>query len=231
MIKLYASIFVRLLFLALVFSASSIVVNGQTTITTLPNPPYNGGNSLAGPSNVSFVLNNTNPYAVNLTAVSNWCTVAENGSVWQLYYTSTALSGNSTDITVAPWTFITSSAATTVTATGITPLNFTGLSFSIPAATQYRFVLRNMGPGNTRYSSTGAVIAPNSFTDGGVTLGCGDFQVAGVNVGYSGTGTALTLTPRYFTGAITFEPAGPCTNPPVPGTSSKMNPVNSEMQE
>ncbi|MFT3911070.1 MAG: gliding motility-associated C-terminal domain-containing protein [Ferruginibacter sp.] len=64
------------------------------------------------------------------------------------------------------------------------------------------------------------MISPNTFTDGGVTLACGDFQIGGVNVGYSGTGTALTLTPRYFTGAVTFEPAGPCTNPPVPGTLS-----------
>ncbi len=218
--KLYASIFVKFFVFGILSFFGFQQLYGQTTLTTLPNPPYNGGNSLAGPSNVSFILDNTNPFAVNLTAVSNWCTTVENNSVWQLYYSATSLTGASTDVTAAPWTLIATSLATTVTATGITPLNFPGLSFSIPAATQLRFVLRNLGPGNTRYSSTGAAISPNSFTGGGVTLGGGNYQIGGVNVGYSGTGTGLTLTPRYFTGAVTFEPAGPCTNPPVPGTLS-----------
>jgi len=57
-------------------------VNGQTTITTLPNPPYNGGNSLGGPSNISFAVNNTNPFGINITSISNWCNTTENGSVW-----------------------------------------------------------------------------------------------------------------------------------------------------
>ncbi len=217
--KFYASIFVRFLVFGLL-SGFSIAVNAQTTITTIPNPPYNGGNGLGGPANVTFTLNNTNPYGVNLTAISNWCQVTENGSLWQLYYTATALSGTSTDVTIAPWTLVANSLATPVAATGITPLNFPGLSFTIPASTTYRFALRNLGPGTIRYSSTGAAITPNSFTDQGVTLGLGDFQVAGGSVGYSGTGTGLTLTPRYFTGSVTFEPAGPCTNPPVPGTLS-----------
>jgi gliding motility-associated-like protein len=215
--KLYVSIFVSFLVLGL-FTVTPVVTVGQTTITTLPNPPYNGGSSLAGPSNISFVFNNTNPFAVNITGISNWCNLTENGSLWQLYYSSTSLNGASTDVTVAPWTLVANSAATPVTVNGITPLNFPGLSFNVPAGTQYRFVLRNLGPGNTRYSA--GTITPNSFTDGGVTIGTGDFQVGGVNTGYSGTGTGLTLTPRYFTGAVTFEAAGPCTNPPVPGTLS-----------
>nr|HPH86417.1 right-handed parallel beta-helix repeat-containing protein [Ferruginibacter sp.] len=215
--KLYSSIFVRFLLFVTLTVYSVMTVHAQTTITTLPNPPYTGGGSLAGPSNISFLLNNTNPFAINLTGVSNWCTVVDNGSVWQLYYSATSLSGASTDVTAAPWTLIATSSATSVAAPGITPLNFTGLSFTIPAATQYRFVLRNTGPGNTRYS---LAAAPNTFTDGGVTLATGNFQLAGFNVGYAGAGIALGSTPRYFTGAVTFAPFGPCTNPPVPGTVS-----------
>lgn len=217
----YSSAFLCVLSFSFLLSFFAVgKLQAQTTITTLPNPPYNGGNSLGGPSNITFVLNNTNPFPVNLTEIGNWCTTTENGSIWQLYFTATALSGTSTDVTAAPWTLVATSGATTVAATGITSLNFTGLSFTIPAATQYRFALRNTGPGNTRYSGTGSAITPNSFTDGGVTLLGGDAQIAGVNVGYSGTGTALTLTPRYFTGFVKFEPAGPCTNPPTPGTVS-----------
>lgn len=133
------------LFFALLFSVNQL--SGQTTLTTLPNPPYNGGNSLGSPAQVSFVIENTNGFPVLLTAISNWCTTTENNSIWQLYYTSTALSGSATDVTAAPWTLAATSLATPVTATGITPLNFPGLSFTIPAGTQYRFALRNTGPG------------------------------------------------------------------------------------
>ncbi|MEX0635962.1 MAG: hypothetical protein WD135_04270 [Ferruginibacter sp.] len=204
------------LYFVIVFCAITSLVNAQTTtLTTLPNPPYNGGNTLTGPSQVTFVLSNTNPFPVNLTGISSWCTTVENGSIWQLYFTATALTGTSTDVTAAPWTLVGTSTATTVTAAGITPLNFAGLSFAIPAGTQYRFALRNLGPGSTRYSGLGTAIAPNTFIGGGVNLHNGDFQIAGVNVGYSGSGTGLTLTPRYFTGAVSFAPAGPCTNPPT----------------
>jgi gliding motility-associated-like protein len=215
----------------ILFSVVSTLVflaqlNAQsTTITTLPATTFNGSNSLGAPSQVSFVISNTNPYAILLRGVSNWCTTAENNSVWQLYFSATSLTGTSTDVTTTPWTLVATSGLTPVSASGITPLNFPSLSFSIPANTVYRFALRNTGPGNTRYSGS-AALSPNSFTAAGVTLGAGDFQIAGAPVGYSGTGTSLTLTPRYFTGAITFEPAAPCTEPPVPGTvTASSNPV------
>ena len=143
-----------LLFSLLLFSFAAI--KAQTTITTLPNPPYNGGNSLASPANISFVIENTNSFPINITSISNWCTTAENNSLWQLWYSATSLSGTVVDVTVAPFSQIASSLATPVAASGITQLNFPGLNFTIPASTQYRFVLRNLGPGNTRYSGTAA---------------------------------------------------------------------------
>ena len=216
--KIYAafSIYGRVIFTA-VLLLLNVVLFGQTTITTGPNPPYNGGNSLGSPSNISFVVDNTNAYGINITAISNWCTTTENNSIWQLYYSATSLTGPVTDVTAAPFTQVAVSLATPVTASGITPLNFPGLNFTVPAGAKYRFVLRNMGPGSTRYSGTGA-ITPNTHSGGGVNLLCGDAQVSGASVGYSGSGTGLTLTPRYYTGAITFSPAGPCVNPPTAGT-------------
>ncbi len=224
MIKCYSASFTKFMMSLMLMLSTSLAFAQPTTLITLPNPPFDGQTSLGGPSNISFVLQNTNPYAVNVTGISNWLTTSENNSVWELWYSETALSGNSTNITIAPWTQVAVSQPTPATGTGIAPINFPGLSFSIPANTMYRFVLRNMGPGNTRYSGTSS-ISPNNFAGGGVNLLVGDFQVNGAAVGYSGTGTGLTLV-RFFTGSITFEPAGPCTNPPVPGTvQADNNPV------
>jgi trimeric autotransporter adhesin len=204
--------------------------NSQVTLTTLPNPPYNGTNGLGGPAQITFVIENTNTSGMFLTGVSNWATTANNNSVWELYYTSTALSGPSTDVTTAPWSLVATSQPTTVTATGITPLNFPGLNFFIPGNTQYRFALRNLGPGNVAYSGTGA-ITPNSFSSGGINLLLGDVQIGGQSVGYSGTGTGLTITPRYFTGEITLTPATACSGIPTGGTAqSSLNNICSPTQ-
>ncbi len=198
---------------------STARLNAQSTTITSPNPPYDGGNSLGAPASITFVLQNTNAYPIVLTAIGNYMTTAENNSVWELYYTSTALSGASTNVTIAPWTLVGTSSATPVTTTGITPIVFPGLNFTIPAGAQYRFALRNTGPGSTRYSGVSA-ISPNTLSGGGVNMLNGDFVINGDAVGYSGTGTGVTIDPRYFTGFVTFNPAGPCVNPPVPGTIS-----------
>lgn len=203
--------FYAYLLMAVFYALTVSSLAGQTTLTTLPNPPYNGGNSLTSPSQVSFVLRNNNATGVRLTSIGNWCTTAENNSVWQLYYTATALSGSATNVTAAPWTLVATSLPTSVPSTGIRTLNFSGLNFVIPGGAQYRFALRNTGPGSCRYSGTGAALSPNTFSGGGVDLLVGNVQIAGLNVGYSGSGTGLTLTPRYFTGFVTFTPATqPC---------------------
>ena len=220
MTKHYLARVTKTILLAAMFAGIGLSAFAQTTLTTLPNPPYNGGNSLVTGSQISFVLNNTNGFPVLLTGLGQWCTTANNGTIWDLYYTATALSGPETNVTVAPWILVATSSATSATATGITPLTFPGLSFTIPAGTQYRFALRNTNQGSTFYSGTGTGLSPNSFTGGGVSLLTGDVQIAGANVGYSGTGTGLTLTPRHFTGSVTFAPAGPCTSPPVVGPLS-----------
>jgi|GEM_PF-230548 len=195
----------------------------STVITTLPNPPYDGGTSLIAPAQITFVVNNIRGSAILLKSVSTWCTPSENGSVWQLYYTSTELSGASSDVTSGAWSLVATSQATTVTGTGITPLNFPGLSFMIPPNTRYRFALRNTGPGNTPYTLTAT---PNTFTVDGIVLEVGNFQFNGSSVGYSGSGSGLTLADRYFTGSLAFDPADPCTAPPVPGTVvASANPV------
>lgn len=212
--------------LLIVLLICSAGLQSQTTITTLPNPPYNGGNSLGAPGQVTFVLDNTNAGPIVITGIGNYCTTAEDNAIWQLYYSTTSLSGAVADMSAGGWALIATSFPTPVTATGITPLNFTGLNFIVPGSTQYRFALKNTNTGSIRYSGTGTAIAPNTFSDGGVNLLCGDATLDGIQVGYSGTGTGLTLAPRYFTGFVSFGPATACINPPDAGaTTSSANPV------
>ncbi|MBL7741540.1 MAG: gliding motility-associated C-terminal domain-containing protein [Chitinophagaceae bacterium] len=211
--------------IVLLFMAASSL-KAQTTLTTGPFPPYTGTNSLGAGGQISFVIENTNAFAVNLTGIGNYVTTADNNSIWRLFYTATELSGSTTNCESGAWSLVATSLATPVTASGIAALNFAGLSFTIPASTQYRFALENQGPGSIRYSGTGTTcpnLTPelNTFTGGGVNLKNGCAQIAGQNIGWSGAGVALNAnTPRYFTGSVTFEPAVPCTSPPVAGTST-----------
>src|SRR6187551_582926 len=122
-------------------------LNSQTTITT----PYTGSfTSFAAPANIAFVVENTNASGIILTGVSQFCQTTENNSVWELYYSATSLSGAGSPVTGASWTLVATSAPVPVAADGIVPV-FTTLNFIIPAATQYRFVMKNTGPGSTRY--------------------------------------------------------------------------------
>ncbi|RYD56200.1 MAG: T9SS type A sorting domain-containing protein [Sphingobacteriales bacterium] len=84
------------------------------------------------------------------------------------------------------------------------------MSFTVPNGAQYRFALYTTS--TNYYSGTGVGTAsPNSFTNSGVTLRTGDYQISGMYVGYGATNN-----PRFFTGSVTFSPAGPpCTAPTV----------------
>lgn len=225
--KNYTGGYLRSLVSGLSIMLLCLASNAQTTtLTTLPATTFSGNNSLTAPAQVTFVLRNNNPFPILVTGIGNWCTTADNNSIWQLYATTTALSGTSTDVTVAPWSLVSTSTPTPVTATGIAPIPFTGLNYNIAAGVQVRFAMRNTGPGSCRYSGTGANLTPNTFSGGGADLLLGDLQISGQAVGYSGSGTGLTLTPRYFTGFVSFQPALPCTNPPTPGTVvSDANPI------
>ncbi len=197
-------------------------VNAQSSTITTTGTAYTGSNGLGAPANISFVVNNTNSYPIAITGIGNHCTTADNNSIWQLYISATSLNGSISDVTGSDWTLVGTSTATPVTVAGITLLPFANLNLIIPANTGYRLVLRSLGPGNTRYSGSSA-ITPNSFTAAGVQLLCGDAQFNGGSVGYSGTGVVAGTFPRYYTGFITFEPAGPCTDPPVAGIATTTN--------
>jgi gliding motility-associated-like protein len=196
-------------------------VSAQTTLTTLPNPPYNGGNSAGTNAAVTFVVENTNSFPILLNDVSTWLNTTDANGTLQLWYSSTSLSGTPT-IATPTWTMINQvTNFPAPAANGITPV-WNNLGFVIPGNTQYRFAVWYVNI-STHYSGTGAgTVTPSSFSSGGVNLILGDVQIAGQFVGYGGVNN-----PRWFTGAITFQPALPCTTPPTPGaiTSNKTNPV------
>lgn len=199
---------------------TGISLSAQTTLTTLPNPPYNGSNGAGTNTAVTFVIENTNAFPVLLTNVGSWINSTDAAGTYQLWYSATSLSGTPA-IATPTWTQIAQVTSFPPPATsGITNI-FTGLSFTIPAGTQYRFAVWYVTTAS-HYSGTGAgTVTPSTFTGGGVNLKVGDVQIGGQYVGYGGANN-----PRWFTGTISFQPAGPCTNPPVPGTvTSSANPI------
>ncbi len=212
--KWYSSIFSVGLYFSILLSILTTGIFAQTTLTTLPNPPFNATNGAGANTAVTFVIENTNPFPILLNGVSTWLNTTDANSTLQLWYSATSLSGAPTIATPA-WTQISQVTAFPAPAVnGITPV-WTTLGFTIPASTQYRFAVWYVNIGS-HYSGTGAgTVTPSTFTGDGVNLKLGDVQIAGANVGYGGANN-----PRWWTGAITFQPAGPCTNPPVPGTVS-----------
>lgn len=203
----------------------AILLNGAVqsqTITVGPNPPFDGTALLAGKSNISFVVENTNAYAINITGIANFCNLSENNSVWALYASNSSISGVSGNMTASPaWTLVATSSPTSVVTPGITQLNFPSLNFSIASNTRWRFALQHTSanPSSIRYTWTGTPIATNSFTRDGVNLYIGDYRINNNAVGYAGTNNTLTQQPRYFTGSINFIPAIPCVNPVYAGNT------------
>ncbi|HSN95597.1 MAG TPA: hypothetical protein VLR10_00215, partial [Nitrososphaeraceae archaeon] len=195
-------------------------LHAQTTLTTLPNPPYNGTNGAGANTAVTFVIENTNGFPISLTNVGSWINSTDAAGTYQLWYSASSLSGTPAIATPA-WTQIAQVTNFPAPATsGITNI-FTSLSFAIPAGTQYRFAVWYVTT-SSHYSGTGAgTVTPSTFIGGGVNLKLGDVQIAGQNVGYGGANN-----PRWFTGTISFQPLGPCTNPPVTGNvTSSSNPA------
>lgn len=194
-----------------------IRLEAQTINTTVGTTNYTGGNGVSGNSCITFVIENNSGAGILLTQVGQYFQTASNGTNVSLWYSSTSLSGAPT-ITTPVWTQIATGGPIAVPAEGVQSL-FTGLSFLIPDATQYRFAIQSST--NIRYSGASPVPSPSSFTVGGVTLKCGDVQIGGANIGYGGAFPTppSANNPRWFTGFITFGPAAACTAPPVAGTS------------
>lgn len=198
--KLYAMFIVTAMLL------SSNVIAQSTTINTHTMGTNYTGNTSTGSGGtlfITFAVENNSGGPIRLTDVGNWTATSHNGQTSTLYYSATSLSGTvGTFPSITGWTAIDVNTVSGITATTVNPVNV-NMNFIIPDATIYRFAI--LTTGTNYYSGTSAT--PNNFTVGGVSLYTGNYQISGQNVGY-----AATISPRYFTGSITFEPALSGTN-------------------
>lgn len=194
-----------------------------TLNTTIASTGYTGTNSSGTNSAITFVIENTTASPILLMDVGDWTVSSDNGAVYTLYYSSTSLSGvPATSFPATGWTAITSSTLSGITAPSLSVNNvLTGINFMIPGNTMYRFALFTTG--TRRYSGTGVgTCSPNTFSNSGINLLVGDYQISSAYVGYG-----FTNGPRFFTGSITFMPATPCSGIPLSGTVTPAGPLTS----
>jgi len=213
----------RLQLIAGLMLVSLMSLMAQTTLnSTVGSTGYTGSNGCGtgtgGACYITFVVENSSGAPILLTNVGQWTSTANNGNTIDLYYSATSLGGapgGSFNTTTPPtgWSVAASGTISGITATQVNTV-LSNMTFTIPAGTTYRFAV--VPSGTVSYSGTGVGTAsPNTFSSGGVHLRTGDYQINSANVGYGGPNN-----PRFFTGSITFAPAGPCTDPPVPGTTT-----------
>ncbi len=205
----------------MVFACFCNLLYSQTTITTETGTTgYTYTNGVAGNSLITFVIENTNTFPVNLDAINiAKGTSLASPAIFKLWYSSTSLAGAITLPTAnnADWTLITTSASLNLVS-GYANTIFNNLTFQIPSNTQYRFAIESNN--GMSYSGTGAgSCTPNTFTQDGIIWKIGEAKISTNNVGYGGVTPSPTNNPRWFTGSITLSPATPCTAPPSGGAA------------
>lgn len=190
-------IFTYLFSLAFLFAGKQLYA--QTTISTTAPSSFT---FLSGSCGVTFVLDNTNSYAVTLTEVKMWRNTASTSATYTLWYSATSLSGSGT-VQPSAWSQIAQVSPSNVSTSAVYSI-FNGLSFTIPANTKYRFCVQSSNRVDYSTSNTS-----NIFSSGGINLLIGNYQISGSNVGYAGSGTNVSLAnnPRFFHGSVTFAPA------------------------
>ncbi|HRD54464.1 MAG TPA: hypothetical protein PKY96_17630 [Flavobacteriales bacterium] len=192
-------------------------LSAQTITTAGANPPYNGGNGVSGNGVVTFGVENNSGADILLTDLSSYWQTASTGANTTLWASTISLGGVYFPFNAPDWTVVGTGTNLAVPAEGIQP-TITGMTYLIPNGASVRFLLESDNA--IRYSGTGA-ISPNSFTVGGISLRCGDYQmVPGQNVGYGGLFSNTGNNPRYFTGSLTFIPAAACAGQPAAGSIS-----------
>jgi len=202
-----------LLFTFLLLLGISVSGSAQTTVTT--GLPSSAGSGSGSNYFITFVVVNNNSYGINITDIAMYRASTSNGNTYTVYYSSSSLSGNpstSTTLSSPTWLPVTSAVLSTVSTTAIHP-TFSNVNFTIPANTTYRFAVQTNA---TSLNYGASATTPNSFTNGGVTIGNGNYQINSLNVGYWGPST----NPRFWCGSITFVPAGPPCFAPSGATAS-----------
>ena len=181
-------------------------VNAQTSTITTTYPV----NRVA--EVITWNLQNVNTAPITINAIGGVLNLASGTADVQVYYKTSAINGAPGPITAANGWILFGKATVTTTGTGtIQPLVTTNLI--VPASSTYGFAVQ----ANETGSGTG-VISYNGTTTGVSTVSSSGVNfITGTNIGYGGVIIpGPTVSPRYFTGSITFTPP-PCSGAPKPG--------------
>lgn len=196
-------------FLSLAFSALSLAVFGQVTISTMPGTTPNNGSSV-----ITFEINANQPIFV--TGMSNVFSAAAgtSGTVEIWYRLGGVLPAGQTtpSITTANgWVLFKSATATSAGNTTAAPISFGSDMLALPASTTVGICVNATGTLATRYM-TWVTGTQSTFTDGSVSL----------NTMPNGFGGTLTgwIASRAFCGSITYIPQAACSGIPTPGTAT-----------
>lgn len=206
---------IKLLLVFLLLGISCSKLQAQFTVSTgIPSPASSG--SGGSPAYLAFAIENSNSYAINFTGLDMYRSGTSNGILYSLYYSSTSITGSPGAIpTSAAWTLIDTATQSAVSTTAIHP-SFTNLTFQIPPNTIYRFAVVLTGGNQVNMGSNTAT--PTSFTNNGVSIYTGSYQISGATVGYwSGNAN------YYWAGTIYVAQATPCVTPPIAGTATVSN--------
>ena len=211
------------LLLLVFFTGISPVKAFQITTAYTSNPNLTLF-SVPGPHYILFNIYNSNSYPVSLTDVNTLHfaeadlgggnTLSNNGATYSLLYSNTSLTGAPSAITT--WPLVGNSSPIYATTNAIIPV-ITGLNFTIPPNTEYRFALVSndtmVVAGGLDINGLGNPPLPLTFSNGGVTLSPVYYTPGGKT--QFGTYPLVPVTPTAdadtfgWEGAVTIRRTGP----------------------
>lgn len=205
-------------FVFLFASMFTFQTHAQTALST--NYTAGGLTYLTGDAVVTFAIANANAVPVTLTKLDVYAsaTSSPGSTTGTLWYSATSLSGAPT-VATPTWTVVAAGSPVAISADGFYTF-LSGLSFTIPANTTYRFAFQSSNGVIYGNSTT----APNSFTADGLTLLAGNSQISAANIGYTGAFPTGTITPRYFYGTA-YVNVPVCSGTPAPGNTVSSAPL------
>jgi hypothetical protein len=174
---------------------------GYSQSTTLSTNLGGATGTAAASGAIVFGVTNANTYPIAITQLAVYHNhIQNNGRTYTYWYTSSQLTGLPTVNAANGWIQGATSPAINASASAITTI-FTNQYLVIPPNTTYRIAMV-VNSGNMYFSTTGN----NTYSAGNVTIQTGSSTVS---PGYAGTMPSPNLTPRFFSGSITFVQADP----------------------
>ncbi|MCC5916312.1 MAG: T9SS type A sorting domain-containing protein [Cryomorphaceae bacterium] len=178
------------------------LLRGQIVVSTISGTNYTGANGVSNDAAVTFVVENTTNDPFLLTDLEAFWQTVNNNTLVELWVTTTSLSGPAA-ISAPVWTSIATGGPIAVPSNGYYP-TLSNINYTIAPNTTYRFALRSSI--GIRYSGAAGPPTPSTFSSAGILLHSGDYQINSLNIGYGGSFTNPSNTPRWFTGAISLIP-------------------------